>query len=134
MAYARDLFLVEMDGSTETSWRLGADRRPLRAEARLDVLLAARDARLYDAVTDCGAGGLSSAVARWPRNGCRDRALSFGTLYSGRAPGACSRGPGAHLVLAVPARTLSLLRNSARVRVRFSGIGEFGATLRSSSE
>jgi len=28
----------------------------------LDVLLAARDAGLYEAITDCGAGGLSSAV------------------------------------------------------------------------
>jgi phosphoribosylformylglycinamidine synthase II len=28
----------------------------------LDTLLAARDAQLYDAITDCGAGGLSSAV------------------------------------------------------------------------
>ena len=28
----------------------------------LDTLLAARDADLYDAITDCGAGGLSSAV------------------------------------------------------------------------
>ena len=28
----------------------------------LDVLLQARDAGLYEAITDCGAGGLSSAV------------------------------------------------------------------------
>jgi len=28
----------------------------------MDVLLAARDRKLYTAVTDCGAGGLSSAI------------------------------------------------------------------------
>ncbi len=28
----------------------------------LDVLLQARDADLYESITDCGAGGLSSAV------------------------------------------------------------------------
>ena len=28
----------------------------------MDVILPARDLRLYTAITDCGAGGLSSAV------------------------------------------------------------------------
>ncbi len=35
---------------------------PITEKKVLDGLLAARDARLYRAVTDCGAGGLSSAV------------------------------------------------------------------------
>jgi phosphoribosylformylglycinamidine synthase len=35
---------------------------PITEKKMLDVLLQARDAGLYEAVTDCGAGGLSSAV------------------------------------------------------------------------
>ncbi|MFQ3663778.1 MAG: phosphoribosylformylglycinamidine synthase subunit PurL [Chloroflexaceae bacterium] len=35
---------------------------PITEKKLLDVLLQARDARLYSAITDCGAGGLSSAV------------------------------------------------------------------------
>ncbi len=35
---------------------------PITEKKMLDVLLQARDAHLYSAITDCGAGGLSSAV------------------------------------------------------------------------
>ncbi|MDW8403304.1 phosphoribosylformylglycinamidine synthase subunit PurL [Chloroflexus sp.] len=35
---------------------------PITEKKMLDVLLQARDAQLYSAITDCGAGGLSSAV------------------------------------------------------------------------
>lgn len=35
---------------------------PIQEKKVLDVLLAARDLNLYSAITDCGAGGLSSAV------------------------------------------------------------------------
>ncbi|NOX30380.1 MAG: phosphoribosylformylglycinamidine synthase subunit PurL [Actinobacteria bacterium] len=35
---------------------------PIVEKGLIDVVLAARDAKLYTAITDCGAGGLSSAV------------------------------------------------------------------------
>lgn len=35
---------------------------PIEEKKTLDLLLKARDAKLYNAITDCGAGGLSSAV------------------------------------------------------------------------
>ncbi len=35
---------------------------PIQEKKVLDVLLQARDKNLYDAITDCGAGGLSSAI------------------------------------------------------------------------
>ena len=35
---------------------------PIQEKKMVDTILAARDAKLYDAITDCGAGGLSSAV------------------------------------------------------------------------
>ncbi|MEI6631623.1 MAG: phosphoribosylformylglycinamidine synthase subunit PurL [bacterium] len=35
---------------------------PIQEKKMVDTILEARDAKLYDAITDCGAGGLSSAV------------------------------------------------------------------------
>jgi len=35
---------------------------PIQEKKMMDAILAARDRNLYDAITDCGAGGLSSAV------------------------------------------------------------------------
>ena len=35
---------------------------PIVEKGLIDLVVAARDARLYNAITDCGAGGLSSAV------------------------------------------------------------------------
>ena len=60
-------------GATFSSAELGSDEEnvwsnavqignPVTEKKVLDVLMVARDRRLYSAVTDCGAGGLSSAV------------------------------------------------------------------------
>jgi phosphoribosylformylglycinamidine synthase I len=40
---------------------------PINEKQVLEVVLQARDARLYHAITDCGAGGLSSAVGEMAR-------------------------------------------------------------------
>ncbi len=45
---------------------------PIQEKKMLDVLLEARDRGLYTAITDCGAGGLSSAVGEMAQElGCR---------------------------------------------------------------
>lgn len=45
---------------------------PIQEKKMLDVLLQARDQNLYSAITDCGAGGLSSAVGEMGQDlGCR---------------------------------------------------------------
>ena len=60
-------------GATFSSMEMGADTasvagssvqigHPIHQKQVLEVVLEARDARLYTAITDCGAGGLSSAV------------------------------------------------------------------------
>jgi phosphoribosylformylglycinamidine synthase len=60
-------------GATFSSAELGRDKEqvwsnavqignPITEKKMTDVLMAARDRRLYSAITDCGAGGLSSAV------------------------------------------------------------------------
>lgn len=41
---------------------------PIQEKRVLDVLVRARDERLYHAITDCGAGGLSSAVGEMARH------------------------------------------------------------------
>ncbi|MCM8814616.1 MAG: phosphoribosylformylglycinamidine synthase subunit PurL, partial [Candidatus Omnitrophica bacterium] len=41
---------------------------PIVEKKVLDALMAARDKRLYSAITDCGAGGLSSAVGELAKN------------------------------------------------------------------
>ena len=52
------------------------------------MLLAARDAGLYNAVTDCGAGGLSSAVGEMARAlGAEIELSGLGTKYPGSLPG-----------------------------------------------
>jgi len=60
-------------GATFSSAELGRDEEnvwsnavqignPITEKKMVDVLMVARDRRLYSAITDCGAGGLSSAV------------------------------------------------------------------------
>lgn len=60
-------------GATFSSQSMGAETAeiagssvqigdPIVEKSLIDVVVAARDAQLYNAITDCGAGGLSSAV------------------------------------------------------------------------
>ena len=60
-------------GATFSSQSMGAETAeiagssvqigdPIVEKGLIDLVVAARDARLYNAITDCGAGGLSSAV------------------------------------------------------------------------
>jgi phosphoribosylformylglycinamidine synthase II/phosphoribosylformylglycinamidine synthase I len=54
---------LEMDASTSTSSGSAVQiGHPINEKQVLEVVLRARDERLYNAITDCGAGGLSSAV------------------------------------------------------------------------
>lgn len=55
---------IELTDSTgETSGGAVQIGNPIIEKMTLDAILAARDERLYTAITDCGAGGLSSAVS-----------------------------------------------------------------------
>jgi phosphoribosylformylglycinamidine synthase II len=59
----------ELDESSETS-SSGAVQigNPITEKKLLDALLEARDVRLYHAITDCGGGGLSSAVGEMAKD------------------------------------------------------------------
>jgi phosphoribosylformylglycinamidine synthase len=79
---------MTMDGSTlETagsSVQIGA---PLVEKKLSEIILSARDAGLYTGITDCGAGGLSSAVGEMASELGADVELSEARLkYPGLAP------------------------------------------------
>jgi phosphoribosylformylglycinamidine synthase len=57
---------------------------PIQEKKMLDTILRARDLNLYDAITDCGAGGLSSAVGEMGADlGCRVDLEKVPLKYSG---------------------------------------------------
>ncbi len=97
----------------------------------LDVLLAARDRRLFRAVTDCGAGGLSSAVGemgaecgakvRLDRVPLKYEGLSYWEIWISEAQ--------ERMVLAVPpARGAELEALAASEDVECTCLGEFTDT------
>ncbi len=97
----------------------------------LDVLLQARDLRLYHAITDCGAGGFSSAIGEMGEKlgaviqldqaPLKYEGLSYTEIWISEAQ--------ERMVLAVPADKWSLLRElCAGEDVEATVIGRFEAT------
>ena len=120
---------MKMDGSTGdvagASVQIGD---PIVQKRALDVLLAARDAGLYDAVTDCGAGGLSSAVGEMGSELGADIELSIvGTKYPGLAPWELWLSEAQErMVFAVPAGNIDAFAAlCARFESEFWDIGSF---------
>jgi len=79
---------MEMDAATgEIAGGAVQIGHPIHEKQALEVLLVARDEGLYHAVTDCGAGGLSSAVGEMARDLGADVALERVPLkYAGLSP------------------------------------------------
>ncbi len=79
---------MTMDGSTlETSGASVQIGAPLVEKKLSEIILSARDAGLYTGITDCGAGGLSSAVGEMASELGADVELSEVRLkYPGLAP------------------------------------------------
>ena len=60
---------------------------PITEKGLIDVIVRARDLRLYNDITDCGAGGLSSAVGEMASTiGCAVDLTSVRLKYPGLAP------------------------------------------------
>ena len=76
-----------------------------------EVVIAARDARLYHAITDCGAGGLSSAIGEMAqRLGAEVELRRVGLKYSGLRPWEIWLSEAQErMVLAVPPENLDRL-------------------------
>jgi phosphoribosylformylglycinamidine synthase len=101
---------------------------PITEKKVLDVLLQARDADLYSAITDCGAGGLSSAVGEMGEATGAQVALDDVTLkYAGLQPWEIWLSEAQErMVLAVPPGNLdALLALCASEDVEATVIGTF---------
>ena len=104
---------------------------PIVEKKFMDVLLAARDRGLYRGVTDCGAGGLSSAVGEMGEQTGVDVCLEKVPLkYEGLKPWEIWLSESQErMVLAVPPENLSaLLKLCASEDVEATDIGEFTGT------
>ncbi|MFN8500796.1 phosphoribosylformylglycinamidine synthase subunit PurL [Kouleothrix sp.] len=101
---------------------------PITEKKVLDVLLQARDAGLYSAITDCGAGGLSSAVGELGADTGARVSLDDVTLkYAGLQPWEIWLSEAQErMVLAVPPQHLgALLALCAAEDVEATVIGQF---------
>ncbi|MFH1359493.1 MAG: phosphoribosylformylglycinamidine synthase subunit PurL [Candidatus Omnitrophota bacterium] len=106
---------------------------PIQEKKVLDVLMQARDRHLYSAITDCGAGGFSSAAGEMGQElGCKidlDKAplkyegLSYTEIWISESQ--------ERMVLAVPKKNIkALLKIFADENVEATVIGEFTGTKR----
>jgi phosphoribosylformylglycinamidine synthase subunit PurSL len=106
---------------------------PIVEKGLIDVILQARDRELYSAITDCGAGGLSSAVGEMASTLGADVDLASVQLkYPGLAPWEIWLSEAQErMVLAVPEENLSELRNlCGTYDVPLTDIGRFTGTER----
>jgi len=85
---------------------------PITEKGLIDVIVRARDAGLYNDITDCGAGGLSSAVGEMAsRIGCDVDLTRVRLKYPGLAPWEIWLSAAqARMVLAVPVKNLPALQ------------------------
>ncbi|MGQ9903043.1 MAG: AIR synthase-related protein, partial [Anaerolineae bacterium] len=85
---------------------------PIHEKQALEAILRARDARLYNAITDCGAGGLSSAVGEMAKDvGARVQLDAVPLKYPGLRPWEIWLSEAQErMVLAVPAHNWPMLK------------------------
>ncbi len=101
---------------------------PITEKGLIDAILPARDLHLYTAITDCGAGGLSSAVGEMASGIGADVDLTEVRLkYPGLAPWEIWLSEAQErMVLAVPPANLSILQELCDTyNVELTDIGEF---------
>ena len=121
--------LIELTHDTATS--VGSAVQigdPITEKQLLDVLLQARDQRLYSAITDCGAGGLSSAVGEMGAEcGASVELERVPRKYAGLQPWEVWLSEAQErMVLAVPPANLAaLLALCAAEDVEATAIGHF---------
>ncbi len=117
--------------TAETSNVAGASVQignPIVEKNVMEVVMAARDARLYHAITDCGAGGLSSAIGEMGAAlGVRVHLERVSLKYPGLEPWEIWLSEAQErMVLAVPTVHVELLRRiCARFGCEMSDVGEF---------
>ncbi len=101
---------------------------PITEKKALEAIMRARDERLYTAITDCGAGGLSSAVGEMGSElGVRVQLERVPLKYAGLSPWEIWLSEAQErMVLAVPPANLERLLSICRsLDVEATDIGEF---------
>ncbi|MFZ1396990.1 MAG: phosphoribosylformylglycinamidine synthase subunit PurS, partial [Candidatus Promineifilaceae bacterium] len=122
---------MEMDVATSeiagTAVQIG---NPIMEKQVQEVVLCARDARLYTAITDCGAGGFSSAVGEMAEKlGATVQLQTITTKYPGLRPWELWLSEAQErMVLAVPPASLPALQAICDGQdVELVNLGTFGA-------
>jgi phosphoribosylformylglycinamidine synthase II len=103
---------------------------PITEKGLIEVIVRARNRGLYHAITDCGAGGLSSAVGEMAsKTGCDVELREVPLKYAGLAPWEIWLSEAQErMVLAVPTDKLAELRKICKVfDVSLTDIGRFGS-------
>ncbi len=116
---------VEINAQAGTAVQIGA---PITEKKVADVILQARDKKLYSAITDCGAGGFSSAIGEMGAETGVCVELKHAPLkYQGLAPWEIWLSEAQErMVLAVPEQNLdALLQICAIEEVEASILGTF---------
>jgi phosphoribosylformylglycinamidine synthase II len=104
---------------------------PITEKGLIEVIIRARDLNLYHAITDCGAGGLSSAVGEMARDTGADVELKNVRLkYPGLAPWEIWLSEAQErMVLAVPVENVAALQNLCDTyAVELTDIGAFNGS------
>jgi phosphoribosylformylglycinamidine synthase len=101
---------------------------PITEKKLIDIVIQARDARLYSAITDCGAGGLSSAIGEMgEQTGARVELTTVPLKYAGLQPWEIWLSEAQErIVMAVPPAHLpALLAMCAAEEVEATAVGTF---------
>ncbi|QBD80238.1 phosphoribosylformylglycinamidine synthase subunit PurL [Ktedonosporobacter rubrisoli] len=115
----------EINAQAGSAVQIGA---PITEKKVTDVIIQARDRQLYHAITDCGAGGFSSAVGEMgARTGARVELANAPLKYQGLAPWEIWLSEAQErMVLAVPPEHLEELRAICAIEeVELSVLGSF---------
>ncbi|MFO7734973.1 MAG: phosphoribosylformylglycinamidine synthase subunit PurL [bacterium] len=114
------------EGSPATAVQIGD---PITQKKMLDFIIEARDKNLYSAITDNGAGGLSSSVGEMAEdtNGAKVNLEKVPLKYRGLQPWEIFISEAQErMTLAVPRKNMEALKKIAAVHeVEISEIGEF---------
>ena len=125
---------MTMDGQTgEVSGASVQIGDPITEKGVIEVVMRARDLGLYHAITDCGAGGLSSAVGEMSsQSGAEVELQQVRLKYPGLAPWEIWLSEAQErMVLAVPPQNLEALAEHCAVyEVELTDIGSFTDTRR----
>lgn len=125
---------LELDHESETT-SSGAVQigNPIVEKKAMDVILQARELGLYDCITDCGAGGFSSAVGEMGKDTGAELELDKAPLkYGGLAPWEILLSEAQErMVLSVPPKNLAkFMKLCERENVEAVVIGKFTDTKR----